>query len=239
VWVLALGIPLVVGSRGAAQDDPPQEIYKKIERQISEAAAFRVKFTCAPEKETPEVPFKASGTLTVARGNRLRLEIAEDTAPARLALVSDGKGIVTLATEDQKEVRRDTPGTLTADWAAKSARIGVLGTIFIEPPLQEKAPFPRWAQCCKLEDFKKGPSEENLETLTFSALLFKDPPKENEPVLLAQIAVKVWYNPKTLVIRKRRVMDSAPGSKVALVEKYDEWSFDPSPGADDFKLPSK
>jgi hypothetical protein len=236
---LALGVQGYLDSPAGGQEESAQELYKKIEQQISGAAAFRVKFTLAPEKESPEVPLKAAGTLTVAKGNRIRLEVAANGEPSRPVLVSDGKQILIPATEDQKEVRRETPGTLTADWAARAARIGVLGPIFHEGPFLESDPFPRWAQRYKLQDFKKGPSEDGLETLTFSALLLKDPPKDNQDVLLGLFSVKLWYTPKTMTLRKRRVVESAGGPQVALVEKYEEWSFDASPGADDFKLPSK
>src|SRR5438094_617194 len=110
-----------------AQDAPAEEAFKKIEESIEKAKTVRVKFKLEGHgaKEGPDRDLKATGSLWLKEGNRVRVELKAFAGGKEheMTAVSDGAQMVT-SRDGREGESRELPKNLRARIDASTARMG-------------------------------------------------------------------------------------------------------------------
>lgn len=209
------------------QDKAAEELLKKVESVVAEASTVQADFTLEgmPERPNEKAP-GVTGTIKIKKGNKVR--ISAELAPPGvekqlLEIFSDGdrrlsalNGIVETAA---------SPKTFEADIRAVFGWVPVLSLVAdngaaVGVPLRD---------FFKASDFKVGEDDGGLRTLDYSLSS-----KLSES---AKAGVRIWIDPKTCLVTKRRISSPKDRSVTVMTETLAKVTLNAELSDDTFRLP--
>ncbi len=196
------------------QDGTAEEAFRKIEERIGKAKTVKLKFRLQVDSKEDEAEKReeASGIVLVKEGNRALVELKEASEKGETGVrwVSDGKRVKTLTTFLKESTSEETlPDRLGDRVTAALVRVGAV--VLAEPPDGEGEIGKKYG----VSDFKVGEDDGGSRTLTYRLAIEGD---------LAD--VRLWYDPKTLVLVKRTVSAKTEMGEVRIAETYGEFVLD-------------
>jgi hypothetical protein len=232
--ILVFTTPQGSSPAGQAENQTPEQVFQAIEKRILKASTFRVRFVRESidlaEGNRPErlSPFD-SGVLYLKEGNQVSftLRIPPDQ-PGGLEtenlMISDGKRAMGLVREGGSS-RLDTTGEafegLREKLAVRFCRGGIhLVTNVLRPGSPPEAPKSFLWKGEVATGFRFDKDDGDAKTLTYR--------------LQGGQTVKLWYNPKTLALLKRRIEDKGHDS---FLETYTECAIDDPTPEGEFTFP--
>lgn len=223
-------IPMLVAVFGQAGDDPAK-LMKAMEDKIAQADSIQVNFD-AEVKGTKGGDGTAKGSLTLAKGGKVRIEInmgIKDNT-FKVVVVSDGTKAVT-AVNGMTVKTEDTPKTLRPLVTALLTRTGFAGSLVAnKQSLDSDKENP--LDMVKLSDFKKLKTEKigdrSAEVIGYKITL-KD---QTDP-----ITGSVWLDSQTNLPLKRFLRAQIGGDNITVTETYSNFRINPKIEGNPFELP--
>ena len=211
-------------------------LFEKMVKKIDGAKTLQVEFEMMNERG--EEKREASGTLALADGNRMRMELvmASPRGDQKLVILSDGKKSMQMQGSQRKEV--DTLEGRNEILQKMFSRLGVMvGFMFSDNEFgEEKGKLKKIDEYVSFSKFKRGAFEKvdgrEAYVITFLARISI---KEDEA------AVKVWIDSETGLPVKRSITPYRDGkpSKDEMLETYAKITLDAEIPADHFAIPAE
>jgi hypothetical protein len=249
VFALALLSPIhaVAAALGQAaepiDDDRASQLFRTMEQRLAKAKSLECAFTITTQHPEaaggPREVRSLEGSLLLAEGNRIRLEMNERTEgrPLFHLMASDGRRFLSGDMNNPPRLIDEKPSaTLNADFLTMLARTGLYLTTLPLPPVPATA-RNRFA----VSGFRLGGMEQvgGHEAQRLEYRLFikgqKDPEGKDLP-----FPVSVWLDRKTSLPLRRMVRMRVQGTTVVVIlETYGKLVLDTGPDARRFQLPER
>jgi outer membrane lipoprotein-sorting protein len=192
--LLALAISL--------QDGTAEESYRRLEETLQKAKSLSLKYTLDLAMGGQQI--SASGTLSLKEGNRLKIVLRTKGGVGpnqELSVVSDGSTVRT---------QPKPPGWTEAEWAVPKTqnesvivallRVGCLDLHWLPHRIHDSENDPKRALV--VSDLRQGEDDSGLRTLLYTL-------QEGS----ARVQMKVWFDPKGWILRKRVLTIPAQNGK--------------------------
>lgn len=199
------------------------EVFRQIEAKVEKSRTARVRFKYEGKGPGEDLGGgKGSGTLLLKEGNLVRFEMEFSLADGghRVTVISDGTRLSAVM-DKEPPIFSEAPKDLKLLFAKALARGGVF-VLASRRETQDPRQFME-ARSCRV-----GDAGADGRTLTYTLLL---------PAVGETADIKLWYDPKTLLPRKRAVVIRREGRIFASVtETYEDFTLDDELPAEKFKL---
>jgi outer membrane lipoprotein-sorting protein len=247
--LLAASGPALGGDEKASNDEEARRLFQRMEDHLASIKTLRcdltMKFEGSGEPGAPNLSRELVGSLALAEGNRVRLELKKKTADASdlpgvpfWLIISDGTRELHQDSGTPKPLIHDkVPESLGADALTLLARSGLYLSTLPLPPVEaadNKDRFP-------VSEFKLGPKEKignrDAQRLDyrFDVKGQKQPSGEDAP-----LRASVWIDSKTTLPLKREFTWRFMGVPVmAVTESYEHSVTDEKLDAKEFEVPEK
>jgi hypothetical protein len=245
---LILGVLGAPGMRALAQDpktsadDRAKQLFQKMEERLAKVKTLdgtvELKWEITGKHPTALL---LAGSLSLAEGNRTRLDLREQTEgrPLYQLLISDGcRAWYQDAELPKPQVASKVPANLNAEILTHLARSGLLPLNSPLPPVEVAESKERFS----VSKFRLGPKEKigEREALQLEYRLDikdqKGPKGEDVP-----FAVTVWLDPATsFPIKRVSVLAGEPeGERLTITERYGKLVIDRPVDPRKFELPKE
>jgi outer membrane lipoprotein-sorting protein len=225
-WTVALTV-LVLTAPAFGQQSDAEKLYRGMEKLVRDAKSIKMAFEidAAIDKNTN----KMRGVVTVAEGNKARLEVnGTDNGKAQnMTLIADGKVAHYKGSEKPKGESKPVEGNLSQTRPQILARGGVFATFQIGPATEA---FDI-DKVLSISDFKLG-KKEKVGVREAQVVEYTLKPDNGQVVRMA-----VWLDTATNIPLKRLM--TAPGQKgvFRVTETYPEILLNPKIDAKVFEIP--
>ncbi len=225
---------LLLSLLSVQEGNPAQELFEKMVKKIDGAKTLQVEFEMMNERGDQKR--EASGTLALADGNRMRMELvmASPRGDQKLVILSDGKKSIQIQGSRRQKV--DTVEGRNEILQKMFSRLGVMVGFMFSDNEFGKGKLKKIDDYLTLTGFKKGESEKidgrEADVVTFLAQISI---KEDKA------AVKVWIDSETGLPVKRSITPYRDGkpSEDEMLETYVKITLDAEIPEDRFALPSE
>jgi outer membrane lipoprotein-sorting protein len=188
------------------QEKTAEETFKTIEETITKAKTLRVKFEIS--RKIGEESADASGTLLLKEGNKARLEVTvafSNGALLKQIIVSDGTNVKFTAPvgDDQFAlVQKKAPDYLLRSLYVTTLKLPLLDSSMMTTGSGEG--LNDLSNYAAVREFKHGEADKEGNLLLYKGVLdFTG--RGNFKNQAASFEVKLWYEPKTCIPRKRQL----------------------------------
>jgi outer membrane lipoprotein-sorting protein len=225
-WTVALTV-LILTAPGFAQPSAAEKLYRDMEKQIRDAKSIKMAFEidAAIDKNIN----KMRGAVTVAEGNKARLEVngSDNGKPQNMTLIADGKLAHYRGSEKPGGESKPVEANLSQTRPLILARGGVFATFQIGPATET---FDI-DKVLAISNFKLG-KKEKVGVREAQVIEYTLKPDNGQVVQMA-----VWLDTKTNLPLKRLM--TAPGQKgvFRVTETYTEITLNPQLDAKVFVIP--
>lgn len=212
------------------QDASPEESYRKIEESIVKARSVMVRFRVegSGAKEGADRDLRASGTMTLKEGGRIRLDCTMNTGSEdrKTLLLGDGKKLSLTqggAAPQVVDAAKGTEGTA----ALLLAQLGAIMTSF----MPVGAGNPAGTIAIELSAFKAGEDDGAARTVHFTTT------NKMKGKVISTSDTRLWWDPKTGKPLKR-VLTLKKGDAVqgTITETYEAFELNAEVADDLFKI---
>ena len=224
----------ILSALSLQEGNPAQDLFEKMLQKIDGAKTLQVEFEMMNERGDQKR--EASGTLALADGNRMRMELvmASPRGDQKLVILSDGKKSIQIQGSRRQKV--DTVEGRNEILQKMFSRLGVMVGFMFSDNEFGKGKLKKIDDYLTLTGFKKGESEKvdgrEADVVTFLAQISI---KEDKA------AVKVWIDSETGLPVKRSITPYRDGkpSEDEMLETYVKITLDAEIPEDRFALPSE
>jgi outer membrane lipoprotein-sorting protein len=205
------------------QEKTAEETFRKIEEQIESAGSVSVRYKV--EGMADGEKSQMSLTLLLKEGNKVRLTIQGDRRGKEISgeLICDGERVGMPGGKEKPE--KAPPGfkNSNATILVRSGSLSALQyiTLWGRDLGKEKTTL-------QVSDFKADSDDGNAKTIRYRLRVGK-----------SELETKLWYDPKTHAILKRRFSGKADGAECSVMETYDEFLLNTEIPEERFKLREK
>jgi outer membrane lipoprotein-sorting protein len=228
------------------QDKTAGETFKKIEETITSARTVSVHFTF----QDPVRQLKGSGTYLLKEHKKMNLTYKYQA----LVGVQLLGGVTTVLSDGQRTLKTEASGAQQIFGAVQDTQVPITRTGFprlmaafyavdvdeeqplikpLHPPSPDQKPL-NFAKMAELKGFIGGADDNDEKTLTY----FLKEKGHSEP-----LTIRLWYDPKSLAIRKRTVTGKLGSAgnlpETTLTEIYDDFTLNADIPDEKFKLPEE
>jgi outer membrane lipoprotein-sorting protein len=247
--LLAATGPAFARDEKASSDEDARRLFQRMEDRLASIktlhCALAIKFEGSGEPGAPNLSRELAGSLAMAEGNRVRLELKKKTADASdlpgvpfWLIISDGTRELHQDSGMPKPMIHDkVPENFNADLRTFLARSGLYLTTLPLPPVEATDAKDRFP----VSEFKLGPKEKignrYAQRLDYRCDVKgqKQPSGEDAP-----FRASVWIDSKTTLPLKREFTWKFMGVQVmAVTEKYENMVADEKLDAKLFEVPQK
>jgi len=232
MWLAPLLLAAMVG---ADNDKDAEKAFQEMSATLTKAKSFACTFDVKMDAPDGKGSFK--GSLAVAQGNKVRVEMSGEGGgkTMELLVVSDGAKSVTISDKKTQPIR-DTPKNMSKLVLGGTARGGIFVPMWLAVqvvPEGKEPPEVDLEESIKVSDFKLGKKEkvDDKEALAI------------EYVLTAASAggeklnTTVWVDAKTHVPLKRLLTAKVGDKQLTVTETYSKVEVDGKLDAKTFELP--
>jgi outer membrane lipoprotein-sorting protein len=212
------------------QEGTAEESYRRIEETLQKAKSLSIKYQV--ELAMGGQKMTASGTVLLKEGNRLKITLSSGGAgiPKQEALSnSDGSTVRSLPQRPgSAETEWATPKTLNESVTVASLRSGCFELHRLPARMHDHGTNPK--DSLVVSEIHMGDDDSGLRTLIYTL---------QEGTGRGQM--KVWFDPKTLMLRKRVFIVPAQGKQpqATVTETYETFVVNSEISNDVFKLTDK
>jgi outer membrane lipoprotein-sorting protein len=225
-WISAFSV-LMIAWLGSAQQNDGEKLFRSMEKMVRDAKGVKMAFDieAVKDKDTD----KMRGAVTVAEGNRARLEVTGslDGKQKSITIIADGKQAYSTASDAPKPETKPIEQNLSQTRPQILARGGVFATFQIGPAT-EKFDIDKMMP---VSDFKLGKKE-------------KVGTRDAQPVECTMkldngqmVQMTVWLDSQSNLPLKRVVVAPADKGVFRVTEVYTEITLNPKVDGKMFEAP--
>jgi outer membrane lipoprotein-sorting protein len=232
MWLAPLLLAAMVG---ADNDKDAEKAFQEMSATLTKAKSFACTFEMKMDAPDGKGSFK--GSLAVAPGNKVRIEMKGEGGGKTMDLLVVSDGAKSVAVDDKKtQPIRDTPKNMAKNFLTGMARGGIFAPMFLAVEAVAEGEKPgetNVEEMLKVSDFKLGKKEkvDDKEALAIEYVLTAASAGGEK------LSTTVWVDAKTHVPLKRSLTAKVGDKQLTVTETYSKVEVDGKLDAKTFELP--